>query len=252
MSELVLERVSKSYRGGRAAVRDLSLTVPTSELLVLLGASGSGKTTTLRLIAGLEAPGHGTIRIGGRDVTRLPPHARQVVLSFQSPALYPQLTVAENLVFHERLKYNFLRRGRLHLSGELRERQDEVCALLGIDALLERRPAELSGGERQRVALGRALIRQPAVFLLDEPLAHVDQPERRRIRQAVRELQRRRGATMLWVTHDPAEAFAIGDRLAVLHQGELLQVDQPEELIRKPVDGVVAELLAECQVGQPK
>jgi multiple sugar transport system ATP-binding protein len=244
MAEILLERVSKRYPNGAQAVRELSLGVADGELVALLGPSGSGKTTTLRLIAGLEAPDQGEISIGGQRVARHPPHRRQIAMTFQSPALYPHLNVWENLVFHYRLQYNSIARWFRRLSVDLRRHAEEVSGLLRLDALLGRRPAELSGGERQRVALGRVLIRRPAVFLLDEPLAHVDGPLRQAIRETVRQLQRQRQATMLWVTHDVAEALAVADRVAVLAEGCLQQLDTPEALRRQPVNKIV-ELLVE-------
>jgi ABC-type sugar transport system ATPase subunit len=244
MVEVVLNRLHKRFPNGTNAVCDLSLRVAPGELLVLTGPSGSGKTTTLRLIAGLESVDSGEIFLAGHPVTHHAPHRRQVALSFQSPALFPHLSVRENLVFHQRLRYNLLRRWSRPWPEDLRRNAEEVGALLRLDALLDRRPAELSGGERQRVALGRVLIRRPAVFLLDEPLAQLEGPLRVRIRQAVRDLQRQRQTTTLWVTHDVAEAFAVADRVAVMEGGRLLQVGAPGELQQAPANEVVAELLS--------
>jgi ABC-type sugar transport system ATPase subunit len=226
MADVVLERISKHYPNGVQAVRDLSLHVEEGELLALLGPSGGGKTTLLRLIAGMERPGAGTIRIGGKDVTNVAPQNRQIAFAFQTPALYPHLSVFDNMVFHERLRYNLLSWRWPGVKRGLRQRVAEVSCRLGLEALLDRRPAELSGGERQRVGLGRALIRQSAVFLLDEPLAHVDEPQRVRIRDAVRAWQREQRATVIWVTHDREEAAAIADRIVVMAGGALSPPDQ--------------------------
>jgi ABC-type sugar transport system ATPase subunit len=240
MAEVVLEHVSKTYPGGVSALVDLDLRVADGELLVLLGPSGCGKTTTLRLIAGLEPPTSGTIRIGGRDVTRLPPHRRDVAMVFQRPALYPNLSVRDNLLFGLRM------RGFRGLSrGEAQRRLAEVAELLGLGGVLSRRPAELSGGQQQRLALGRALVRRPAAFLLDEPLGQLDTPLRLEMRRELHLLQRRLRATMIFVTHDQDEAMALGERVAVLDRGSLQQVDRPAVLYEQPANRFVAGFLGD-------
>jgi ABC-type sugar transport system ATPase subunit len=224
MAEVRLEGVSKTYPGGVAAVRDVSFRIGPRELVVLAGPSGCGKTTTLRLLAGLEDATAGRVWIGGRDVTREPPHRRGVALVTQRAALYPHLDVARNLA----------------LGGGEPGRVAEVTSLLGLEALLARRPAELSGGEQQRVALGRALSSRARVLLLDEPLAHLDGPLRWEIRRELHLLQRRLHATMLYVTHDQEEALSLADRLVVLDRGRLQQDGAPSEVIDRPASIVVA------------
>ncbi len=244
MPEVQLDHLGKVYPNGVQAVRELSLTVSTDEFFVLLGPSGCGKTTTLRLIAGLESPTAGRIVIDGEDVTHWPPHRRGVAMLFQTPALYPHLNVRDNLVFAQGCRYNAGEgiHSRLALRP-LSSRIDEAVRLLRLEPLLERRPAELSGGERQRVALGRALIRQLAVFLLDEPLAHVDAPQRKQLGRELKALQRRLQATVIHVTHDQAEALALGDRIGVLRQGELQQIGTPAEVYREPANRFVASFV---------
>lgn len=236
MAEVILEGLSKRF-GSVHALRDLSLGVADGELLVLVGPSGCGKTTTLRLIAGLETPDSGTIRIGGRVVDLLPPKDRDVAVVFQRPALYPHLSVRENLAFGLRMRWGTP-------SAVLRERVAEAADLLGLNGLLSRRPAELSGGQQQRVALGRALVRRPAVFLLDEPFTALDSRLREDLRGELHLLQRRLRATMMVVTHDENEAVALGDRVAVLHDGWLQQTGKPSELLQKPANRLVAAALA--------
>lgn len=228
-------KVCKTYPGGIAAVQDVQFEVRPGEVFVLLGPSGCGKTTLLRLLAGLESPTRGTILLDSKDASAVPPHRRNVGMLFQHPAVYPHLTVRQNLVFPGRSVYNHGNRQeqggpQLHL----RDRVAEVAALLGLERLLDRKPFELSGGERQRIALGRLLLRQPAVFLLDEPLAHVDPLGKSRVRTEVRDWLRRMGRTVLWVTHDHAEALAVADRMAVMDSGRILQVGPPREIYEVP------------------
>jgi multiple sugar transport system ATP-binding protein len=229
LAEVVLRDVGKTFPGGVVGVDRLSLHIADGELLVLVGPSGSGKTTTLRLIAGLETPTAGTITIAGRDVTVLPPHRRDVAFVFQRPALYPHLRVRGNLLFARRRVPP--------------DQLDDVVRLLHLDGVLDRRPAELSGGEQQRVVLGRALLRRPALFLVDEPLAHLDPPLRLEMRRDLHLLQRRLRATICYVTHDQDEAMSLGERVAVLDRGSLLQVDRPVVLYEQPATRRVAELL---------
>jgi multiple sugar transport system ATP-binding protein len=228
---LELEGVHKRY-GDVAALRGLDLHVGAGELLVLVGPSGCGKTTALRAAAGLEEVTEGTIRIGGRDVTRLLPAARNVAMVFQSYALFPHLNVAENI--------GFGLRARRVARDEARERIATAARVVGCHALLERKPYELSGGERQRVALARALVREPDVFLLDEPLSNLDAQLRVEMRAELRRLHDRLGATMVYVTHDQVEALTMGDRVAVLSEGVLQQVGGPDEVYRRPANRFVA------------
>jgi multiple sugar transport system ATP-binding protein len=234
----VLEGVGKIYPGGVTAVANLHLKASAGELLVLVGPSGCGKTTTLRLIAGLETPTSGVIRLAGRDVGAVAPHRRSTAMVFQRPALYPHLTVAQNLAFALELERG-LWSGRA-ARQEARRRVEETAGLLRLEDVLQRRPAELSGGQQQRVALGRALVRRPAVLLLDEPLASLDEPLRREMRRELHLLQRRLRATMIYVTHDQEEAQALGDRVAVLDWGRLRQVAPPATLYRRPAHRFVA------------
>lgn len=235
MAQLVLDAVTKTYRTAEGvavnAVRGLSLAVAEGEFVVLVGPSGSGKTTALRLLAGLEAPSAGRILIGGHDVTGQPPGARDLAMIFQHGALYPHLTVRENLALGLRLRGT--------PAAEAARRVAGAAELLGLSALLERLPRALSGGERQRVALGRALVRQPQGFLLDEPFAHLDTLLRAQLRQELQRLRPRLPATLL-VTHDQAEAMALGDRIAVLHAGLLQQVGEPLQVYHEPANLFVA------------
>ena len=205
------------------------------ELLVVLGPSGCGKSTVLRLIAGLEAPSSGQIRIGERDVTELAPGSRNVSMVFQSYALFPHLTAAENIGFG--LVVRDVRR------AEVRERVARAAELAGCEQLLERRPSQLSGGERQRIALARALVREPDVFLLDEPLSNLDAELRTRTRAELKQLHARVGATMLYVTHDQIEALTLGQRIAVLRDGERQQLGTPDQIWREPANRFVARFV---------
>ncbi len=235
MARIELQGIRKTFRtrGGEVrAVDDLHLHIDDGELLVLLGPSGCGKTTTLRLIAGLEQPDAGTIRIGDRCVNDADPRDRDVAMVFQDYALYPHMTVLENLSFGLKM--------RRVPKAEIRRQVAETAELLGLTPLLDRKPAALSGGECQRVALGRAIVRHPNVFLFDEPLSNLDAPQRLRMRAELKRLQRRLRVTTLHVTHDQEEAMALGDRIAVLHRGRLLQVGPPEDVYRRPADRFVA------------
>jgi multiple sugar transport system ATP-binding protein len=253
MAEVALEHVGKHYAPGVAALDDLTLTVGDGELLVLVGPSGCGKTTTLRLIAGLETLTTGTVRIGGRNVSDLPPRLRDVALVFQRPTLYPHLSVADNLAFGVRLREGgALGRwlGRLRGSptaangdADLGRRVRETAELLGLSELLNRRPSQLSGGQQQRVALGRALVRRPAVFLLDEPLSNLDPMLRHEMRRELHLLQRRLRATMIYVTHDQVEAMTLGDRVVVLDRGRVKQAGRPLDLYERPANRFVAGFL---------
>ena len=234
MSGLTLQGVAKSY-DGVSALRPLDLDAADGELLVVLGPSGCGKSTLLRLVAGLEEADAGRIAIGGRDVTREPPGRRNVSMVFQSYALFPHMTVAENIGFGLLV--------REVPKAVARERVAAAAGLAGCGALLDRRPPQLSGGERQRVALARALVREPDVFLLDEPLSNLDAELRAQTRAELKLLHRRVGATMLYVTHDQTEALTLGDRIAVLRDGELQQLATPRELWREPANAFVARFV---------
>jgi multiple sugar transport system ATP-binding protein len=241
MAVIELEQVAKQYPTGVWGVRDLSWTAREGELLVLVGPSGCGKTTTLRLIAGLEEPTHGVIRMRiagrGQPVNGLEPWRRNVAMVSQRPTLYPHLTVRRNLAFGLKLRSDGL---------DARAIQERVCQaadLLGLADVLDRRPAELSGGQQQRVALGRAIVRRPLAFLLDEPLSSLDAPRRIEMRRELHLLQRRLPATMIYVTHDQAEAMALGDRVVVMNRGTVQQVDRPGDLYERPCNRFVAGFL---------
>ena len=234
MASIQLDHVHKRF-GGRSVVRDFTLDIADGELLVLVGPSGSGKSTVLRLIAGLEAPDEGGIRIDGADVTATPPQRRDLAMVFQHYALYPHMTVRENLLFGLRT--------RRVAEAEAAPRVEAVARSLGLDALLERRPAQLSGGERQRVALGRAVVREPRAFLLDEPLSNLDPRLRGSTRAELALLHRRLGTTMVYVTHDQEEAMTLGSRVAVMRDGALVQVAPPMELYTAPTNRFVGEFI---------
>jgi multiple sugar transport system ATP-binding protein len=235
VADVSLERVGKTYPDGTRAVADLSLSVADGELVVIVGPSGCGKSTVLRMVAGLEAVSEGTVSIGGTVVNDRPPQARDVAMVFQGYALYPHLNVAGNLAFPLRM--------RRVAKAEAVRRVTETARLLGLEELLDKKPAALSGGERQRVAMGRALVRDPAVFLLDEPLSNLDAALRVRIRTEIAALQRRTGTTTLYVTHDQVEAMTLGDRVAVMERGRLCQVGTPRQVYDAPADTFVARFV---------
>jgi len=232
MAAITLTRLTKVYADGTVAVQDLSLTVAEGEFLVLVGPSGCGKTSVLRCVAGLESPTSGSIEIGGRVVNHLPPQDRDLAMVFQTFALYPHMTVFDNLAFGLKMR-------RLP-KNELRQRVGWVAAKLGLEEHLHKKPRQLSGGEQQRVALGRALVRQPQAFLMDEPLSNLDAALRVKMRGEIMKLQRELGVTVLYVTHDQTEALTMGDRVAVLHQGRLQQVAPARELYEHPATRFVA------------
>ena len=225
------DRVSKRF-GDVTALADFTLAVGDGELVSVLGPSGCGKSTLLRVTAGLETPTSGEIRVGGRRIEHLVPHERNVAMVFQSYALYPHMTVRGNIEFPLRM------RGAAR--ADRRRRVDEVAALLELAELLERRPAELSGGQRQRVALARALVREPVLFLLDEPLSNVDARLRASLRQYIREVQRRLRVTTLYVTHEQSEAMTLGDRMVVMNRARIEQVDTPAAIYERPATAFVA------------
>jgi len=232
MADISLEHVDKRYPNGYVAARDLSLAVADGELLVLVGPSGSGKSTILRLIAGLEKPTGGRICIAGEDVTAKPPQERDIAMVFQGYALYPHMTVRENLAFGLTI--------RKQPRATIDARVNAVAESLGLSAMLDRKPAQLSGGQRQRVALGRAIVREPRAFLFDEPLSNLDAQLRIETRTELGRLHRRLAATMVYVTHDQVEAMTLGTRVAVLKDGVLQQVAPPMELYRSPANQFVA------------
>ncbi len=234
MPGIRLERLEKRF-GEQTVLHALDLEVAEGSFTVLVGPSGCGKTTTLRLVAGLETPTAGRIRIGDRDVTRLEPRARNVAMVFQNYALYPHMTVYDNMAFGLR--------ARRVPEAEIRRRIARVAAMLGLEALLERRPRQLSGGQQQRVAIGRAIVREPDVFLFDEPLSNLDAKLRVAMRTELRRLQRRLGVTTLYVTHDQEEAMTLGDRIAVMEGGRLLQYGTPREIYFRPADLAVARFV---------
>jgi ABC-type sugar transport system ATPase subunit len=235
MSDLVFSNLRKVFPGGVSAVEDFSLTITSPTMTVLVGPSGCGKTTLLRLIAGLEKPTSGTIRLGDTRLDTLPPKDRDIAMVFQSYALYPHMTVAGNLSFGLRL--------RKISKARIVERVAEVAKSLEIDGLLDRRPGELSGGQRQRVALGRAVIREPRVFLFDEPLSNLDARLRGEMRAMIKRLYSRLMVTSIYVTHDQVEAMTIGEQLVVMNEGRVHQVGPPETCYRQPVDTFVASFL---------
>jgi multiple sugar transport system ATP-binding protein len=232
---IVIDRVTKTFPNGFSGVRDLSLTIEDGEFMVLVGASGCGKTTLLRLMAGLEEATAGRIAIGDKDVTDKPPRQRDVAMVFQSYALYPHMNVRQNLGYG--LKVRRIRK------AEARRRVEDVAELLGLTELLERRPAQLSGGQRQRVAMGRAIVREPQAFLMDEPLSNLDAKLRVGMRASLSELHARLGVTTVYVTHDQVEAMTLGQRVAVMRDGRILQVDRPQKLYSAPQDLFVAAFI---------
>ena len=235
MSSISLNGIIKSYSDGLQVIHGLSLDVRDGEFLVLVGPSGCGKSTLLRMIAGLEAISGGTLTIGDRRVNDVDPKDRDIAMVFQSYALYPHMTVYENIAFP------------LHMAGLSRATADgqvrEVAALLQLTPLLERKPGNLSGGQRQRVAMGRAMVRKPAVFLMDEPLSNLDAKLRVQMRAEVTRLQKDQGVTTVYVTHDQVEAMTMGDRVAVLKGGYLQQVDTPQALYSRPANAFVATFI---------
>ncbi len=225
----------KKYYGDVAAVNGVDLVTREGEFLVLLGPSGCGKTTLLRMIAGLETPSEGELVIGGEVVNDLPPRARKIAMVFQSYALYPHMTVFKNIAFP--LKAQGVER------ADIPQKVEWAASLFGIGHLLQRKPRQLSGGERQRVALARALVREPAVFLLDEPLSNLDAQLRASARDELQQFQRRIGTTTIYVTHDQVEAMGLGDRIAVMKAGTVRQIGTPQEIYDEPADAFVARFV---------
>ncbi|MGH2994829.1 MAG: ABC transporter ATP-binding protein [Gaiellaceae bacterium] len=228
MAAVAFEQVSKIYPDGTRAVSDMDLGIEDGEFMVLVGPSGCGKTTALRMVAGLEEISEGVLKIGERVVNNVPPKDRDIAMVFQSYALYPHLTVYENIAFSLRLKGE--------KKAEIDRRVHEAARVLGLEAFLKRKPRALSGGQRQRVAIGRAIVRQPQAFLMDEPLSNLDAKLRVQQRAEISRLQNELGVTTVYVTHDQVEAMTMGDRIAVMRKGELQQVGQPQELYDRPVN----------------
>ncbi|HEY3352459.1 MAG TPA: sn-glycerol-3-phosphate ABC transporter ATP-binding protein UgpC [Polyangia bacterium] len=235
MADVELRNIVKTYEGGVKVVKGIDLAIPDKEFVVLVGPSGCGKSTTLRMIAGLEDPSSGTIHIGGRDVTAVAPKDRDIAMVFQSYALYPHLSVRENLEFG--LKMRKLPR------PEIAERVAEVAKQLAIETLLDRKPKALSGGQRQRVAMGRAIVRRPKVFLFDEPLSNLDAKLRVQMRIEIGRLHQRLQTTIVYVTHDQTEAMTLADRIVVMHAGVIQQEGPPLELYDRPRNKFVAGFL---------
>jgi multiple sugar transport system ATP-binding protein len=228
MAGVVFEDVAKIYPDGTRAVNDLDLTIEDGEFMVLVGPSGCGKTTALRMVAGLEEISEGVLRIGERVVNNVPSRDRDIAMVFQSYALYPHLTVYENIAFGLKL--------RKTAKSEVEKRVQDAARILGLEEHLKRKPRALSGGQRQRVAMGRAIVRQPAAFLMDEPLSNLDAKLRVQMRAEIAKLQSDLGVTTVYVTHDQVEAMTMGDRVAVMRKGELQQVATPQELYDRPVN----------------
>ena len=235
MAPIVLQGVSKVYDDGTKAVRDVDLRVESGEFMVLVGPSGCGKSTLLRMVAGLEETTSGHILIGDRDVTRAAPRDRDVAMVFQNYALYPHMSVRDNLGFA--LKVSHMPK------GERRRRVEDVAAMLGLSEHLDRKPGQLSGGQRQRVAMGRAIVREPTAYLMDEPLSNLDAKLRVSMRAELTNLHKRLGVTTLYVTHDQVEAMTLGHRVAVIEDGVVQQVAPPQELYRSPANVFVATFI---------
>jgi multiple sugar transport system ATP-binding protein len=235
MAAITLEHVTKAFANGVVAVDDVNLTIEDGEFIVLVGPSGCGKSTLLRMIAGLEEITDGTISIGDRDVTELPPPERDIAMVFQNYALYPHMSVRQNLGFGLSVRHT--------PKPEIRRRVEQVATLLGLEQLLDRKPAHLSGGQRQRVAMGRAIIREPVAFLMDEPLSNLDAKLRVGMRASLAELHARLSVTSIYVTHDQTEAMTLGHRVAVMRDGRIVQVDVPQRLYQSPDDLFVAAFI---------
>jgi sn-glycerol 3-phosphate transport system ATP-binding protein len=234
MATLELLGLRKNF-GTTQVLRQIDLSLDDGEMLVIVGASGCGKSTLLRLVAGLETPTEGRIVIGGRDVTALDPSERDIAMVFQNYALYPHMSVFDNMAYGLRI------RGLSR--GDITRKVEDAATLLGLEALLARKPRQLSGGQRQRVAMGRAIVRDPKLFLFDEPLSNLDAKLRVQMRAEIRKLQRRLGVTSLYVTHDQVEAMTLGDRLLILHEGQPAQLATPMEVFERPADTYVASFI---------
>ena len=235
MSRIAFDSVTKCFPGGVVAVDDVSLTIKSGEFMVLVGPSGCGKTTLLRMLAGLESTSGGRITIGERDVTDLAPRERDIAMVFQNYALYPHMSVRDNLAYGLKM--------RRTPKAEIRRRVQEAAALLGLEEMLDRRPRALSGGQRQRVAMGRAIVREPTAYLMDEPLSNLDAKLRVGMRAELARLHERLGTTTVYVTHDQVEAMTLGQRVAVMRDGRMQQVDEPQVLYHEPTNLFVAAFI---------
>src|SRR5438477_838050 len=235
MAEIKLEQLTKVYPDGTKAVERLDLEIGDGELVVLVGPSGCGKTSALRMVAGLEDITDGKVWIGGRVVNKVPPKDRDIAMIFQNYALYPHMTAARNMGFALRM--------RKFPKGQIRERVTDAAGVLGLMQALDKRPRTLSGGQRQRVAMGRAIVREPQAFLMDEPLSNLDAKLRVEMRAEIARLQRDLGVTTIYVTHDQVEAMTLGDRVAIMRAGVLQQVDSPQKLYDEPANLFVAEFI---------
>jgi len=235
LAEVVIDHVTKVYPGGVKAVEDASIVIADKEFVVLVGPSGCGKSTTLRMVAGLEEITEGTISIGGRVVNDIAPKDRDIAMVFQNYALYPHMTVYKNMAFGLKL--------RKFPKDEIDARVKDAARILGITDLLDRRPKQLSGGQRQRVAVGRAIVRQPKAFLFDEPLSNLDAKLRVEMRAELKKLHQRLRTTMIYVTHDQVEAMTLGDRIVIMKDGAIQQVDRPLSIYRQPVNRFVASFI---------
>ena len=232
MAEVKLENLTKIYDGNVMAVRDVNVTINDKEFVVLVGPSGCGKSTVLRMVAGLEEISRGTVSIDGKVVNDIPPKDRDIAMVFQNYALYPHMTAFENLAFGLTM--------RKYAKADIQQRVNEAAKILGLKDLLDRKPKALSGGQRQRVALGRAIVRQPKAFLFDEPLSNLDANLRVQMRIEISRLHKQLGTTMIYVTHDQIEAMSMGERIVVLKDGVVQQIDTPLDIYNKPVNKFVA------------
>jgi multiple sugar transport system ATP-binding protein len=235
MTAIALEDLSKVYPDGTRAVSELDLQIEDGELMVFVGPSGCGKTTALRMVAGLEDITSGVVRIGNRVVNKLPPKDRDVAMIFQNYALYPHMSAYDNIAFGLKM--------RSFPKAEIRRRVGDAARVLGLEPVLKKKPRTLSGGQRQRVAMGRAIVREPQAFLMDEPLSNLDAKLRVEMRAEIARIQRDLGATTIYVTHDQVEAMTLGDRVAVMRDGFLQQVGSPKDLYDRPVNLFVAEFI---------
>ena len=236
MADIQIKKLCKNF-GKVKAVIDLEISIKDKEMLCFLGPSGCGKTTSLRMVAGLERPSSGSIHIGGKDVTNLPPRDRDIAMVFENYALYPQMTVYQNMAFPLKVKEVPV--------AEIEKKVNEAAKVLEIGELLNRNIDQLSGGQKQRVAMGRAIVRNPAVFLMDEPISHLDAKLRAHMRGEIKRLQKDLGTTMIYVTHDQLEAMSMADRIAVMNLGELQQLGTPDEIFNNPVNEFVAGFIGD-------